>query len=68
LLTGETIFEDDEKLLVYNRKSANGTLTVLANATDSAAVRICQGKDVFSGREIKSKITVKPHSIRVIVS
>lgn len=68
LLTGETVFEDDEKLLVYTRKSVNGTLTVLANATDSAAVRICQGKDVFSGREIKSKITVKPHSIRVIVS
>jgi len=67
LLTGETRFVHDDRLLIYTRICDKGAITVYANATAESVSRKCTGKDAFTGREIKSKITVKPLSVRVVV-
>lgn len=68
LLKGETHFVHDDKLLVFVRKREDGVITVYANATDEAVARTCHGRDAITGREIKSKLTVKPHTVRVVVT
>ncbi len=66
ILVGETVFIDDSELLIYERRSANGTMTVYANATDKTVVRNINGRDAFTGREFK-RLTVKPHTVRAAV-
>ncbi len=66
ILTGETVFIDDNDLLIYERRSGKGKMTVYANASDKAVVRAVNGRDAFTGKEIK-RLTVKPLSVRVVV-
>ncbi len=65
-LTGETRFVDDGEMVVFRRESANGALTVYANAGDKTLVRKAQGVDALTGRRISSRVTVPPIGVRVI--
>lgn len=67
LLTGETVFIADDELLVYERRSERGTLRVYANATDNEVVRTVSGIDAITKEHIK-ELTVKPHTVRVIIA
>ena len=65
LLTGETRFIEDSELLIFERESASGKLTVYANNTDKTVTRAYCGRDALSGKEVK-RLSVKPHSVRVL--
>lgn len=67
LLKGETVFIKDDELLIYERRSESGKLTVYANRTEKDVVRTVAGVDAITGRAVK-KLTVKPNEVRVIVN
>jgi len=66
-LLGETVFVEAGELLVFERRSEKGILRVYANAGKETISRPCSGIDVLTGKEIKSRITVKPLSVRIVV-
>ena len=68
LLTGETSFIPDEKLLIFTRKNGAGVLTVYANATADTATRDCHGKDAISGKKIKGELEIKPYTVKIVIS
>lgn len=68
LFKGETHFIEDNSLLIFTRVGDKGAVTVYANATDNDVTRECSGKDALSGKSVNKKLTVKPHSVRIIVN
>lgn len=80
-LKGETVFIPDDELLIFERRSESGTLTVYANATDKEIIRQKKSEDCtnaadikahereidcLSGRAVKT-FAVKPYEVKVTV-
>ncbi len=67
VLTGKTFFENDDKLVIFDRVSGDAVLTVLANPSQTAVTHAISGVDAMSGRRIKRAVTVPPLGVRFVV-
>ncbi len=66
LLTGETMFESDDDLLIFTRTSEKGVLRVLANKTSQAVARKVDGIDAITNQKIDN-LVIEPNTVKIVV-